>query len=257
MLAQLKAQFPKLDEKSQLVIPMKTHLMKRYPIMISLGGWYHRSTDFHIGRFLAWRPPCHVDPTSWIRTTSQVVNSNTTQPANFSLRQKRQCVRGLRDVFNLVQPFLADGSCYIREPYHSFNIYCDNWPIAEAVLKLVQLYEKKSGLRWIDQIKVCELPIASSEIILKQSRFKNMTHKVMLNSGNKIAEDQCIELGKMLTSYRDQIMVSDGLLRKLSYGRTNLNGSFFYVSNPDLLTFLCLAGGNFIKEIYTVKYVGS
>jgi hypothetical protein len=213
---------PKLQDRVKMA---KHHFYRVYPYMI---------------RFNLPGASLFRNPPKWLEDHSiDVPKKTTVRYGRWDARKVVISGADLRAMYSFVQ----DNKCKVRVENNVFNAYFEDREQMENMLAL-------TPEKWIEEIYYVPEHVTYKQVIVKQKRLRDMTHRIHLRNG-RISQDETKRLRTLIDQYRDSLEIPIGLHKSIMReDRAYLFSNYFYTKDAGLITFISLSIPGIVTDIF-------
>ena len=205
----------------------KSHFYRKYPYMIRF-----RLPGAHLFRV----------PPKWL------VDETVPGPAKTSVRYGFSHVKIAPEDLRLMYRFVLEHQCKIRTEGNVFNAYFND---ADELEKLLSLTPEQ----WVETVFYVPEHIGYKQIIVKQKRLKDVTHRIHLRNG-RLSDQETKQMRSLIKQYQGSLEFPLGLLKKIERGaQPYLFSNYFYTKDSKLITFISLSMPGVVADIFETVHV--
>ena len=185
------------------------------------------------------------NPPDWLTDTSLDTPKNTT--IRYGRWSTQKVIVSAKDL-RIMYQFIQDNECKIRAEGNVFNAYFEKLDELENMLAA-------TPEKWVDE--VCYVPdhVTYKQVIVKQKRLRDMTHRIHLRSG-RVKEEEAKRLRSLFEQYQDSLEIPIGLHKNIMRELCPyLYSNYFYTKDAGLITFISLSIPGLVVDIFETVYV--
>lgn len=179
-------------------------------------------------------------PPKWLEDHSLAVPKQTTiRYGRWDARQAVISGVDLRAMYSYIQ----DVKCKVRVENNIFNAYFEDREQMENMLDL-------TPEKWVDEIHYVPEHVTYKQIIVKQRRLRDMTHRIHLRNG-RISQDETKRLRSLIEQYQDSLVIPVSLHKRIvREDCAYLFSNYFYTKDAGLITFIGLSLPGLVVDIF-------
>lgn len=150
----------------------------------------------------------------------------------------------LRNMYKFVQKY----ECKVRVEGNVFNAYFEDVDQLEEMLDV-------APEKWVREIHYVPSQIGYKQVVVKQKRLQEMTHRIHLRNG-RLTDQESKQIRLLIEQYEDSVEFPIGLRKKLNREtRPYLFSNYFYTKDSKLITFISLSMPGVVTDIFETVHV--